>query len=118
MSLGAATGAQDGFFFALGIGIATVQAFTDVGITALPLPLDDIGWDGWLFHQMGTLRTGEKIGSSLDTGPTDVLQWEIDSKAMRKVSVNEVVYAVLQSVESGTATANVQMMTRALFKLP
>ena len=42
--------ALDGMFGALGIGIVTEQAF-QVGLTAIPSPLVDSGWNGWMWHQ-------------------------------------------------------------------
>ena len=116
ISLGLATSAQDGFFCALGMGLTTIQAFTDVGITALALPFDDMQWDGWFYHRMFDIRSGV-VSSSSNPGPKDVVQIEIDSKAMRKIDGNGIFFAVLQFVESGTATANVHFNTRMLLKL-
>ena len=98
----------------MGIGVTTVQAFTDIGITALPIPIDDMSWEGWLYHQFFSIHDG---GDGMSDGSGS--QWVmVDSKAMRKVGSNEVIFAVLQQVEIGVAVGKVHFDSRALFKLP
>ena len=53
----------DWFF---GMCIINENAF-GVGLTATPSPLADIGWDGWLMHQMGTIGIGPS-GDALTSG--------------------------------------------------
>ncbi len=50
--LRSATTALDGFRVAYGIGLATNEAFS-VGNTALPGPITDADWDGWIWHTFG-----------------------------------------------------------------
>ena len=49
MFLSAATSALDGFNGAFGIGLVTRQALA-VGVSAVPTPLDEEDWDGWLYQ--------------------------------------------------------------------
>ena len=116
LSLGLATSANDGFWGALGIGITTVQAFTDVGITALPIPLDDVFWDGWLYHTFFDIRSSV-ASSTANAGVNGMMVLPIDSKASRKLQLNEVVFMVVQVVETGTAVVNIHAATRMLLKL-
>ena len=113
--LGSATAVQDGYWGALGIGITTVQAFTDVGITALPIPFDDVEWDGWLYHRYFSAVAGASGSVEDDRAFT---RFEIDSKAMRKLSDNEVIFAVVQVVENTSVTLEIQFASCMLFKLP
>ena len=112
MHLTAATGINDGFHCAMGIALASQNAF-GVGVTALMSPLDDIEWDGWIYHRVfdlhGLLTTA--------SGMTEI-QFEIDTKAMRKLKAQDTIYAVLQHIETGTATADVWMTSRMLLLLP
>ena len=113
-TLDSAGSVGDGFFGAIGIGVTTVQAFTDIGITALPIPIDDMAWEGWLYHQFFSVHDGLDAGAD-GSGFQRVM---VDSKAMRKVGSNEVIFAVHQSVEIGVAVGKIHFDSRALFKLP
>jgi len=106
-----ATAVGDGYQWAFGIGIVSADA-GGVGITAVPKPFDDIDWPGWLWHQMGTQK--ESIGGGAD----HVQVVNIDSKAMRKIGLNEVAFLVMQFGEVGTSTIEVTAATRMLVKLP
>jgi len=108
-----AAAAIDGFFYAVGIGVVTAQAF-GAGVASLPDPFDDTDWDGWLWHHFGSVfsPTGT-IGSSV----MEAERLEIDSKGMRKLDANEVLFATISTTEVGTATMRVQLDSRMLFKL-
>ncbi len=115
--LSAATSALDGFpFVGAGIGIATAQAL-NVGITAVPLPLTDITWEGWLWHSLFPLiRATDVVTGQL--GSTSVRKM-IDSKAMRKVGTDMGIFGVFEtSGEVGAVTVNVYADSRMLLKLP
>jgi len=101
----------DGYTGAFGIAIVTAQAF-GVGISALPTPITEANWDGWLWHQMFSLRCNE--------ANTDFKRqvFEIDSKAMRKVGFEEVCYMVVEVDEIGDAIMEVTGGSRILMKLP
>ena len=104
-----ATAAGDGFQGAIGIGIVTKSAI-DIGITAVPTPITEQDWDGWLFW--ATVSVHDSLAGN---GTQEII---IDSKAMRKTSEDTVFYAAFEVVEVGTATATFFLDSRMLFKLP
>ena len=105
------TGATDGFTWAFGVGICSADAFA-VGVTAVPGPFDDATWSGWVAHRMGALH-GQTAAAPIEFGRTI----EIDSKAMRKMGLNEVMFATLQVGEEGTSVMAVRFLSRVLSKL-
>jgi len=107
---------NDGYHAALGIGIASGDAF-GIGQTALPNPLDDVDWPGWMYHRFFDVHgvtAGEADGINAGIATTG---FEVDTKAMRKWGSNEVLFASVQVVEAGTATINMFFDTRILLKL-
>jgi len=119
MMLTVVTSVFDGFVdSAVGIGITTEEAFSVGGTTSLPSPLEDIDWDGWLYHQV----VGQFAGfSTTETGrgPMEAVRMEIDSKAMRKFEDGMVVFGCVElGVEAGAATIQFGAHTRLLVKLP
>ncbi len=103
--------AVDNMVYAFGICIVSENAF-GVGVTAVPAPLTDVFWDGWLYHVQGVagLVPGNVGGTSAAV--------EIDSKAMRKIHFSDVVIGVLEVVETGTVILTALLQTRLLTKLP
>ena len=109
-----AAGAAEGFNGAFGICVVSNDAFA-VGITAIPNPVDDMDWDGWLYHQFWSLMAPAAFQAT-GTGPF-VKDLVIDSKAMRKVGQNDTIVLVGQFLEIGTAALSVTAGSRFLFKL-
>ena len=105
------TSAGDGYIGAVGIGLAATAAF-DAGIASLPTPITEEGWDGWLWHSFFGVHGGVAAASE-NAGHIELV---IDSKAMRKVSGDMVVFAALEVVESGTAVMNISLNSRMLLK--
>ena len=116
MVLSTITSALDGFAeVALGLCVVTENAF-GVGITAVPTPLTDIGWDGWLWHWAGSVY-GPSTTVTNAEGSANV-RIPIDSKAMRKFKETDVMLAVLEvSAEVGAAVLTAKMVTRVLVKV-
>ncbi len=117
MFIEAATTAQDGFrSIAHGICIVSQNA-AGVGVTAVPAPIDDLAWDGWLWHSLT-----EQVRGFLTTeegSPLSVVRLKIDSKAMRKVRSLDTIVGVSQfGTEVGAATLTWSARTRMLFKIP
>ena len=112
--LAAATAVGDGFLGAIGIGIVSTPAFA-VGITAVPTPITEIEWEGWLYHRFiqhrSSVATAGFVGANIQ-------RIEIDTKAMRKISTQEVVFMAAEFTEGGTADMRVAAGTRMLVKLP
>ena len=105
------TSAGDGFIGAVGIGLSQRAGF-DVGIGSLPTPITEEGWDGWLWHSYFGAHGGV-AAASVGAGLVEI---PIDSKAMRKVSDEMVIFAAMEVVESGTAVMNIALNSRLLLK--
>ena len=119
MYLATAGSVNDGFIGAFGIGIATFAAVT-AGGASVPTPITEQDADNWLFHRFISCVSPTSFAS--DTDPVgqvipSVVQFEVDSKAMRKFPLEMAIYASLEVTEVGVATAQVFFDSRALFKL-
>jgi len=107
----------DGFRqVAAGVCIVSENAF-DAGVTAVPDPIADIGWEGWLWYWTGAVFAA-------NTTPSGNLGMEgarvvIDSKAMRKIKNTDVLIAVVATASlDGTTNLEVRFNSRTLLKLP
>ena len=107
-----ATAVGDGFSGALGIGLVTNEAFA-VGATAVPGPVSEADWNGWVFHTFFNVLS--PLGGS--SGGATHQRITMDSKAMRKWSEGMTLVPVLEVVEHGTATADAFFDSRILVKL-
>ncbi len=98
------------------MGIVSENA-AGIGITAIPTPLIDIAWDGWMVHEQGQLMAQSTALS--EGGGTQSQRVKIDSKAMRKFRATDTLVAVLQVTETGDGTSmNASLKSRMLVKLP
>ena len=116
--LTSAGSAGDGFNqCAVGFCMVTENA-AGVGATAVPDPIVDSGWDGWMYYRF----LGPLISISTTVTPVDGLsfqQFEIDSKAMRKWKDTDVFMGIFSvGTEQGVAVGEFQANTRLLVKLP
>ena len=95
------------------MGVVSADAFA-VGISAVPKPFDDIDWSGWMWHWSGALHapTAAQLGD-----PSSTRLIEIDSKAMRKLSINDVLFAIVQVGEVGVAAMTTRIGSRILLKV-
>ena len=95
---------------AFGIGVVSQTALT-TGITAIPGPFSDDNWPGWYVHQYyaGIVDFQDASGSRV---LCKEIQYEIDSKAMRKVRSDE---ALVFVCESRFGAVNVKAHIRTLF---
>jgi len=96
---------------AFGVGVVSDEAFA-AGAASIPRPFDDADWGGWLMWQSFTRRL--EFISGIGVIPDANWTWQIDSKAMRKVSDNE---TVVLMCESQTGDLNIAMHLRILLKL-
>ena len=106
-----------GFRVAAGICIVTQNA-AGIGITAIPTPIADIGWDGWLWYWTGGLSFGDLTAGSEGKQLGGFVRVVIDSKAMRKIRITDNLVAVIEVVETGVATMVASLESRVLVKLP
>ena len=99
---------------AVGIGLVTDQALA-IGITAFPLPIANINWEGWLYHQWCSVGSVSQSAGNR----TQNFRFIVDNKAMRKVEIGNSLIAVVEmDNEQGTGVAvDLQLNTRMLFKL-
>jgi len=112
LSLLTAAANGDGFFGAFGMAIVTAAAAA-IGVTAIPTPLTEAGWDGWLLHQYLSV---ERItaGSDIGEGWSEYDRRVLDSKAMRKANEDEVLIGVWEGAETGISTGAIQVRVRVL----
>lgn len=121
--LEAATAAANGYIGAFGICRVSTQAAT-IGSTAVPGPIAEDDWDGWLFYEhiqcVAPAALNSGVASDLDQlAPVTATQViTIDSKAMRKVKENDALLGIFELTEVGTATLRFAGGMRMLFKLP
>ena len=97
-------------FGAFGAGIVSAEALA-VGITAVPHPYRDADWGGWMIWQ----AIGMRFEFNDATG-TFLASWnyDVDSKAMRKVGPNE---AWVFVAESQSGAFSIHESVRLLLKL-
>ena len=65
------------------MAVVSDQAET-VGVTAIPTPITDIGSELWFVHQL--MYNNISFGDATGFQSGNVAQYEVDSKAMRKVN--------------------------------
>jgi len=109
-----ASAAGEGYTGAIGICNVTDEAFA-IGITAIPIPITNMGDDIWYYHRFFSVHAGS---GAVDVNARYEQHFEVDSKAMRKTPVGITTVAVIQVVEQGTAILDVSFDTRQLVKLP
>jgi hypothetical protein len=117
MFLTASDAGPGGFSGAFGIGITTADAF-GIGVTAVPTPLTERDWDGWLFWHAWNLKT---VTATIADGVNAVGAFqriEVDTKAMRKQDENMLIYGCMEGTEVGNAVLNWNFDSRLLVLLP
>ena len=98
-----AYGADSEVFGALGLGIVSAEALA-IGVTAVPHPFRDPDWGGWFVWRTFFFRY-EFHDATATMFPASI-QFEIDSKAMRKVEPNEALVVVAESQVGSFAVAD------------
>ena len=95
---------------AFGLGIVTAEAFA-AGVGSMPEPFSDADWGGWMVWRSFSYHFEFITGTG-----SDFLVWdfEVDSKAMRKVSPNEVLVLI---AESQVGAYSISTPLRTLVKL-
>ena len=123
IALETAAAKADGYHGAFGIGVVTVPAFT-AGAASVPTPITELDWDGWLYHQFINVKAADAIAAGAAANEPGqvhnvlaVQRFDVDSKAMRKLRINDIIFAVMELTEVGTATAQWFFNCRALLKL-
>ena len=117
VNLAVTTSVGDGFDSVMaGICIVSENAF-NAGIGSVPTPIQDISWDGWMWHMiLGRFRGAST--TEVARAPMEAGRFVIDSKAMRKIKSTDVLIGVLEAgTETGTSTLEFSADTRILDKL-
>ena len=104
--------ASEDYAAAFGMAVVSDEAVA-VGVTAVPTPITQMASDFWFVHQMmfGSFLFGDVTGFNESV----MTQYEIDSKAMRKVDIGQdlVVVAEFSTVGSGSiVTAGGRMLVK------
>jgi len=95
---GASTGVSDAVLIAHAIMVVDAKQLA-IGITAMPLPLSDNSEDFLWFGSAFVANPGTtNFGSALDA-----VNIEVDSKAMRKITLNQVLVMVTEMSQQGGA---------------
>ena len=103
------TTAGDGFSGAFGIAVVTLAAF-NAGVASIPTPITEQSWDGWLFWQAVQIHTAGALNGGVSTdidqlgGQISAQTFEIDSKAMRKLRIDDVIVGVMELTENCDCT--------------
>ena len=108
---------SSGWLGAVAIGITSLEAF-NAGIASLRSPLTDADSDSWLWHQFFDVRAITATISDGANGDALVFKTDVDSKAMRKLTEDDVIYVIIDQVEEGVSTLRWQFDSRILVKLP
>jgi len=90
---------------AVGIGVQSAQA---VAAGALPCPLTDAGWGGWLLHWVAQ-TSAQSSNSWFD-------RELVDSRAMRKVQEGDSVFLSVETPATNVNTLDYSFFGRMLFK--
>jgi len=109
--------ANDGYAGAVGICIVSENAF-GIGVTAVPTPVTDEGWDGWIWHQYFNVHSVTATVADGSNAVAVVRSIEVDSKAMRKWKQTDIMCVSLEALESGAAQMQWNFQCRLLLKLP
>ncbi len=99
------------FTGAIGLGVVTSEAFA-AGVASIPEPFTDADWGGWMVWKSFAYSVDVLDATGTNTFPG--WNFEIDSKAMRKVGPNSVAVGI---AESQAGAFNVNWVNRMLVKL-
>ena len=96
---------------AFGMCVVSQDALT-AGIASIPKPFSDAEWGGWFVWQSFAKHLEQVTNAGLLLGSWD---YQVDSKAMRKITTNDVIVSVAESISG--AAFDIAMHLRVLLKL-
>ena len=115
--LSAGSTAISGYDGAFGIGIVSAEAFA-AGAASCPDANVDADDDIWLYHQFFHVKITDATAGDLGQNAVSKVQrFTVDSKAMRKVNADQVIFGSFGAIEVGAATVNFDFDSRLLFLL-
>ncbi len=107
---GAQAGADQAFVGAFGICVVSADAFA-AGVASVPGPFSDADWSGWYVWESFNYTADFKSGVGYDLLSQE---YDVDSKAMRKITANDTIVMV---AESQSGAFDISMPLRTLMKL-
>jgi len=79
---------------AVGMAVVSTEAFL-AGVASIPEPFTDADWGGWMVWRSFSMHLDVQSAAGFDAN--SALEFEVDSKAMRKVTPNETVVIIAES---------------------
>jgi len=108
--------ADDAIIVGLGLIHVSSDAFA-VGATAVPSPIDDLDGD-WVWHRLFAPAVGTQAFAAGDPNMDWIVDFEIDSKAQRKIGPGDTLVFVADGlVVSGSPVADISATVRELAKV-
>ena len=86
--------ATESQYAAVGLAVVSDQA-SAIGATAVPTPINDLGSDLWFLHSIMQSDFTFITGAGFSSG--NVVQKDVDSKAMRKVNGDQDIVVVVET---------------------
>ena len=117
MSMAISSASGQSLTGAFGLAVIREEAFSDVGVTAVPTPITEQDWNGWIYWAPIQLISSG-TAPAVDSEPTTVMKQIVDTKAMRKLDLGDVIYGAIEVVEGGVITVDWAFDSRILLKLP
>ena len=114
--LTAAGSAGDGYTGAFGIGLVSAEAFA-AGAGSVPGALTDSDDDIWLYHQFFEVKSATAMLADGVNAQSIAQRFEVDSKAMRKLTIDQVVFGSFEAFETGVAVVQFVFDSRMLVKM-
>jgi len=108
--------AEGGFQGGFGIALTTAEAVA-AGVAAVPGPVTDAEWDGWIVHRFFSIHTVTATIADGVNARGVRFGVDIDSKAMRKMNDGQSLFAVLESTEDVNASLRMHFDSRVLVML-
>ncbi len=96
---------------AFGVGIVSAEAAA-AGVASMPEPYSDSDWGGWVVWRSFAYHFEFATAAAVNYPRFD---FEVDSKAMRKISASETIVTIAESV---TGAFEISSNLRRLIKLP
>ena len=101
----------------VGIGLTSAEG-TAAGIGSVPTPVAELNAESWLWMHFWSVESVTDA-EAVDRGGVGGYHVPIDTKAMRKLSAGQSLYAAVEAeAETGTVTASFTLDTRMLVLLP
>ena len=94
------------------------MAALTAGAASVPTPITEQESENWLYWRAFSCKAPFPFSAGADPAGNRSadIEFEVDSKAMRKFPAEMGIYSIIETVEAGTATINFQFDSRVLTK--